>query len=143
VQLIDEVHEKKGEIVGFYSICGGLPAPQHNTNPFGYKLSWSPRGVLMASRNPAVYSVNGQKVEVAGVDLYAPHVYRTETVSPLGKYEWYPNRDSLKYIELFGIPEVQTIIRVCTVQLLRVCGSTISAKQLTLWMDGWMDGWID
>lgn len=111
-KLIDEVHAKKGEIVGFYSICGGLPAPQHNTNPFGYKLSWSPRGVLMASRNAAVYRVNGAKVDVKGEDLYTRPIYRTETVAPLGKYEWYPNRDSLKYIELFGIPEVQTIIRV-------------------------------
>ncbi len=121
VQLIDEVHAKKGEIVGFYSICGGLPAPQHNTNPFGYKLSWSPRGVLMASRNPAVYRVNGKQVDVAGVDLYLPSIHRTETVAPLGRYEWYPNRDSLKYIELFGIPEVQTIIRVCGRRRARPC----------------------
>lgn len=26
-RIIDEVHKKGGKIVSFYSICGGLPAP--------------------------------------------------------------------------------------------------------------------
>ncbi len=46
MQIIDDVHRKGGEITSFRSWCGGLPAPEANTNPFGYKFSWSPRGVL-------------------------------------------------------------------------------------------------
>lgn len=44
MKIIDEVHAKGGKIVSFYSICGGLPDPACNNNPFGYKFSWSPRG---------------------------------------------------------------------------------------------------
>ena len=32
------------------SFAGGLPAPEANTNPFGYKFSWSPRGVMLAAQ---------------------------------------------------------------------------------------------
>jgi saccharopine dehydrogenase (NADP+, L-glutamate forming) len=118
-QLIDDVHARGGQVAGFYSICGGLPHPAHNDNPFGYKLSWSPRGVLLASRNPALYLEHGRRVEVAGKDLYTPQIYRTERIATVEgqapkPYEWYPNRDSIKYVQEFNIPEVQTIIRVRT-----------------------------
>ena len=53
MKIIDAVHEDGGKIRHFYSICGGLPAPDDNDNPFGYKFSWSPRGVVLASRNSA------------------------------------------------------------------------------------------
>ncbi|MCK4263991.1 MAG: saccharopine dehydrogenase NADP-binding domain-containing protein, partial [Candidatus Aminicenantes bacterium] len=41
MRIIHEVEEKGGEITSFISYCGGLPAPEANTNPFGYKFSWS------------------------------------------------------------------------------------------------------
>ena len=50
---VDEVHAEGGKVLHFYSYCGGLPAPEDNDNPFGYKFSWSPRGVLLASKNPS------------------------------------------------------------------------------------------
>ena len=37
--------------MSFRSYCGGLPAPEANTNPIGYKFSWAPRGVLVAATN--------------------------------------------------------------------------------------------
>jgi saccharopine dehydrogenase-like NADP-dependent oxidoreductase len=48
MRIIHGVEKKGGKVVSFKSYCGGLPAPEANTNPFGYKFSWSPRGVLMA-----------------------------------------------------------------------------------------------
>jgi saccharopine dehydrogenase (NADP+, L-glutamate forming) len=140
-RVIDAVHAKGGKVVEFFrlrfffffffciiscifaelthfllfcfaSICGGLPAPSANTNPFGYKLSWSPRGVLLASRNPAQYILNGQKVDVPGAELYNPTNVRTEVVNQLGTLDWYLNRDSVKYVNVYKIPEVQTIARV-------------------------------
>lgn len=109
-KVIDEVHSKGGKIVEFYSITGGLPAPSCNDNPFGYKLSWSPRGVLLASRNNCSYQEKGKKVDVEGVDLFAKSTYRHMTVDGI-EYEWYPNRDSIKYKDIYKIPECQTIIR--------------------------------
>ena len=47
MKIIDEVHEAGGKIKSFLSYCGGLPCPDDNDNPFGYKFSWSPKGVLL------------------------------------------------------------------------------------------------
>ncbi|MCD4769841.1 MAG: saccharopine dehydrogenase NADP-binding domain-containing protein, partial [Bacteroidales bacterium] len=51
MRIIDKVHSEGGKIKEFYSLCGALPAPESNNNPFGYKFSWSPKGVILASRS--------------------------------------------------------------------------------------------
>ena len=109
MRIIDEVHARGGKVRHFYSICGGLPAPEDNDNPFGYKFSWSPRGVVLASRNPARFLENGTVVTIEGEDLFLNK--RLETVEPLGEFEVYPNRDSLPYRELYGLQEAQTVMR--------------------------------
>ncbi len=109
MKIIDEVHSKGGKIVHFYSYCGGLPAPDDNDNPFGYKFSWSPKGVVLASRNSARFLENNKVVEIEGKDLFLN--YRIEEIEGLGKFEVYPNRDSLPYKELYGIEEAQTVMR--------------------------------
>ena len=55
MRIIDNVHKKGGKIKEFYSICGALPAPEAATNPFKYKFSWSPKGVVMAGNNDAKF----------------------------------------------------------------------------------------
>jgi len=109
MQVIDEVRKSGGELVGFSSYCGGLPAPEANTNPFGYKFSWSPRGVLLAGKNPARYLENGKIVEIQGEDLFAHHW--PVTIEGLGVLEGYPNRDSLPYRETYGIGGVTSMFR--------------------------------
>ncbi len=47
-----------------------LPAPDNNNNPFGYKLSWAPRGVLLASRNDAHFLRDGKEVSIPGAVLF-------------------------------------------------------------------------
>lgn len=109
MRIIDRVHRSGGRIAHFRSYCGGLPAPEANTNPFGYKFSWSPRGVLLAGRNDARYLENGQIVEVPNSRLFATR--HTVPVSGVGDLVAYPNRDSLPYRDLYGIPETRTIYR--------------------------------
>jgi len=109
MRIIDEVHARGGKIRHFYSLCGGLPAPDDNDNPFGYKFSWSPRGVVLASRNSARYLENGEVVNIKGEDLFLNK--RIETVDPLGDFEVYPNRDSLPYKEIYGLKEAETVMR--------------------------------
>lgn len=112
MRVIDAVHAKGGEIKSFYSVCGGLPAPAANNNPLGYKLSWSPRGVLLASRNNALYLEDGKHKECPGKMLYSPEVYKKDNAGgDVGALEWYPNRDSCKFVPIYKIPEVETIIR--------------------------------
>ena len=109
MRVIDGVHGAGGRVLAFTSYCGGLPAPEANTNPFGYKFSWSPRGVLLASKNSARYLKDGRIVTIPAAELFA----RPETIGVpgLGDFEGYPNRDSVQYKETYGIPEAGTVFR--------------------------------
>lgn len=109
MRIIDHVHQKGGKIEEFYSICGALPAPEVANNPFRYKFSWSPKGVVMAGNNDGKYLRYGKIVEVPTEDLFK-NPLRVD-FPDVGKLEVYPNRDSLPYIELYGIPETQTMMR--------------------------------
>jgi saccharopine dehydrogenase (NADP+, L-glutamate forming) len=108
-RVIDRVHGDGGQIKAFRSYCGGLPAPDANDNPFGYKFSWSPRGVVLAGRNSARYKENGHIVEVPNARLFATHYLMW--VEGLGDLEAYPNRDSVPYVDIYSIPETDTMYR--------------------------------
>lgn len=109
MRIIDGVRRRGGKIVAFRSYCGGLPAPEANDNPFGYKFSWAPRGVLLAGRNNAQYLADGRRVEVPSHRLFRDmHVLQVEGQ---GDYEAYPNRDSISYIDVYGLQGIQTMFR--------------------------------
>lgn len=110
MRIIHQVAADGGKVTSFRSYCGGLPAPEANTNPFGYKFSWSPRGVLLAARNSARYREDGKVVDIPGPDLFANfHVVKVEGLDD--PFEAYPNRDSLIYLDLYGIQDIQTMYR--------------------------------
>ena len=109
MRIIDHVHGKGGKIEEFYSICGALPAPEAANNPFKYKFSWSPKGVVMAGNNDGKYLRYGKVVYVPTEDLFKNPL--SVDFPEVGKLEIYPNRDSLPYIELYGIPETKTMMR--------------------------------
>jgi len=109
MDIIDRVHEEGGEIDEFHSLCGALCAPEASDNPFRYKFSWSPKGVVMAGNNDAQY-LKKEKV----VNLDTAHLFKDplEIDFPgVEKMHVYPNRDSLPYIDLYGIKEVKTMYR--------------------------------
>lgn len=109
MRIIDHVHGKGGKIEEFYSICGALPAPEAANNPFKYKFSWSPKGVVMAGNNDGKYLRHENIVEVPTEDLFKNPL--SVDFPEVGKLEIYPNRDSLPYIDLYGIPETKTMMR--------------------------------
>ncbi len=109
MEIIDKVHDKGGKVDEFYSLCGALCAPEASDNPFRYKFSWSPKGVVMAGNNDAQFLEDGEVINLDTSDLFKnpmeidfPKVERLHV---------YPNRDSLPYIDLYGIPEVKTMYR--------------------------------
>ncbi|KAL1934084.1 hypothetical protein VTP01DRAFT_6266 [Rhizomucor pusillus] len=110
VKTIDEVHKEGGKLLEFISFCGGLPAPENSDNPFGYKFSWSARGVLLALKNTAKYLENGKIIEVSGTDLM-DSVRVLNTGYPGFAFVGYGNRDSTPYDKRYNIPEAKTIIR--------------------------------
>lgn len=109
VRIIHDIKDRGGRVDGFTSYCGGLPAPDANTNPFGYKFSWSPIGVLLAGTNPARYLQDGREVSVPAQDLFA-HTTAIP-IEGLAEFDGYPNRNSLPYIELYDIPTTRTMLR--------------------------------
>ncbi|MCF7797513.1 MAG: saccharopine dehydrogenase NADP-binding domain-containing protein [Lentisphaeria bacterium] len=109
MRIIHAILAKGGTVSRFYSYCGGLPAPEANNNPFGYKFSWSPKGVLLAGKNDAHYLKDGEQVDVVGDELFQ---HNWEVTLPSGEvYQTYPNRDSLSYINTYGLDGIQTMFR--------------------------------
>ena len=109
MRIIDTIHGKGGKVEEFYSICGALPAPEAATNPFRYKFSWSPKGVVMAGNNDARYLRYGKVVEVPTEKLFRNPL--KVSFDSLGELDVYPNRDSISYSDIYGIPEAKTVFR--------------------------------
>ena len=129
MKIIHKAQAEGGKIVEFTSFTGGLPAPDANTNPFGYKLSWSPRGVLLAGRNSALFLKDGKEVEIPGEELF--NNCHVEPVPELGDFEGYPNRDSLQYIDIYGLKGIKTMLRG-TLRYPGWCKTMYNIRQLGL-----------
>ena len=109
MRVIHRVQQNGGEITSFRSWCGGFPAPEANTNPLGYKISWTPRGMLLAGRNAAHYLEDGKEINIPGEELF-DHFWPV-TIPGLAPYEGYPNRDAVPYAGVYGIPSARTVFR--------------------------------
>lgn len=109
MHLIDRIHHVGGDIRSFFSHCGGLVAPESDHNPWHYKISWNSRNIVLAGKTGAVYKENGEIRKMDYKELFDP--LRTVEIPKIGKYAWYPNRDSLKYLTLYGLNSIPTFIR--------------------------------
>lgn len=115
MKVIDEVHEQGGKMITFKSYCGGLVAPESNDNPWGYKFTWNPRAVVMAGQGGDAAGIAAQYMENGKVK-YIPYTrlfssLETVSVGGLGKFDAYANRDSLSYINVYGLKDVQNMYR--------------------------------
>lgn len=107
--VIDEVRSTGGEIESFVSWCGGIPAPECNDNPLGYKFAWAPIGALLALLNDACYREQGRDVQISQHALL-------QTISSIKiddhlQLEGYPNRNSLAYADVYKIHHAKQILR--------------------------------
>ena len=109
LKMVDEVRKRGGKVRSLYSYCGGLVTPDCIDNPLGYKFSWSPLGVFRALGNDARYLNDNKTVIVPGADLlYNAEEFNVNNALNIVKY---PNRDSLKYKDLYGISEAENLYR--------------------------------
>jgi saccharopine dehydrogenase (NADP+, L-glutamate forming) len=109
MRIIHDIESKGGKVISFRSTTGALPSHEANTNPFGYKFSWSPRGVLLASRNAARWLENGREISIPGEQLFE-HYY-LQDINGLGTFENYPNRNSVPYKDFYGLQHATTVYR--------------------------------
>ncbi|NVJ67007.1 MAG: saccharopine dehydrogenase NADP-binding domain-containing protein [Gammaproteobacteria bacterium] len=108
MQIIEEAQAKGDSIETFVSWCGGLPAPEFNNNPLGYKFSWAPKGVLTALLNEAKYLREYEAITVSSENLM--DWAKPLTIADLS-LEGYPNRESISYKDVYGIGSVASILR--------------------------------
>ena len=84
--------------ISFFSYCGGIPKVK---NPFCYKFSWSPLGVLKALKSPS-RSIKDFKEFDAQRPWNAISTYTAPLPVP-EEFEVYPNRDSLPFINQYRL----------------------------------------
>ncbi|MEI7978535.1 MAG: saccharopine dehydrogenase C-terminal domain-containing protein [Bacteroidota bacterium] len=109
MELIHKIKKNGGEVTSFKSFCGGLVAPEFDTNPWNYKFTWNPRNVVLAGQATAQYLENGLIKFIPPNRIFE----QTETVNitNYGAFESYANRDSLSYIGPYGLQNANTVLR--------------------------------
>ena len=107
--IIHGIQRVSGIITSFKSYCGGLVAPESDDNPWHYKFSWNPKNVVTAGLGGAKYLLNGKEVELPYEKMFEDN--KKIKVDDLGNLAYYPNRDSLRYLELYDIPDIKTFMR--------------------------------
>lgn len=110
MKVIDEIREQGGKMILFESFCGGLVAPESDTNLWNYKFTWAPRNVVLAGQGGAAKFIQ------EGTYKYIPYnklFRRTEflEVEGYGRFEVYANRDSLKYRSVYDLDDALTVYR--------------------------------
>lgn len=108
-QIIHSIERVASSITSFKSYCGGLIAPSSDNNPWHYKFSWNPKNIITAGADGAHYLQNGKEVTVPYEAMFDN--CKKIKVDGLGSLAYYPNRDSLRYLDLYHVPEIKTFIR--------------------------------
>lgn len=107
--MIDQIKRESGSVRAIKSYGAGLPAFENNNNPFGYKFSWSPMGLISAAKSSAAYLEKGQRIDVLAECLFDHHWLID--LDGIGTFETYPNRDAEKYLECFGLEKDVSLFR--------------------------------
>jgi saccharopine dehydrogenase-like NADP-dependent oxidoreductase len=109
MRVIDDIKNNGGKIIEFESNTGGLVAPEFDNNPWNYKLTWNARNVVLAGQAGAKFFQNGTYKYIPYQKLFD----RTSRISVpnYGDFDVYANRDSLSYREVYGLNDIQSIVR--------------------------------
>jgi len=109
MRLITKIKDKGGSLVSLKSYGGGLITPESDTNPWGYKITWNPMNVVISGMASARYMKDNKLKIVPYNRLFLD----TEIVDVpgIGRYEAYPNRDSIKYRKIYHLPRIPNVYR--------------------------------
>lgn len=110
MHVINRIKDQGGKMILFESFTGGLVAPQSDTNLWHYKFTWNPRNVVVAGQGGVAKFIQEGKYK------YIPYhklFRRTEflEIDKFGRFEALANRDSLKYREIYGLKDIETLYR--------------------------------
>jgi saccharopine dehydrogenase (NADP+, L-glutamate forming) len=109
MRMIHHIKSKGGKITSFKSHCGGLVSPESDDNPWHYKITWNPASVVSAGSSGAVFLKDEKTIEIPYDEIFNDE---NKIVIPgLSTLTWYPNRDSLTYLNTYQLSEASTFIR--------------------------------
>jgi saccharopine dehydrogenase-like NADP-dependent oxidoreductase len=110
MELIHRVKSQGMHIESFESYTGGLVAKRSDTNKWGYKISWNPRNIVLAgSSGHALFRENGKDRLLPYNKLFSEVVEVQASDNEF--YEGYANRNSLTYVEDYGLNNALTVKR--------------------------------
>ena len=110
MEIIHRLKEQGAEITSFESYTGGLVAPASDDNLWGYKISWNPRNIILAgSSGHAMYREDNKLRMVPYYNLFDE--VDTVVASDGVRYDAYANRNSVHYLELYGLENVEKLVR--------------------------------
>ncbi len=93
-------------VYGINSYGGGIPAPECADNsPIKYKISWIFDRVLDVYVREARLVKNGKLQIVPGNEIFRKENVHEIDFPGIGTVEAYPNGDSERYVEIFGLGE--------------------------------------
>ena len=108
-QILHSVQKLAASLTSFKSYCGGLIAPESDDNPWHYKFSWNPKNIITAGADGAAYLMNGKDISVPYQKMFDNN--KKIKVDGLGSLAFYPNRDSLRYLDIYDVPDIETFLR--------------------------------
>ena len=110
MEIMDRIKAEGGKIIRFESFTGGLVAPESDNNPWNYKFTWNPRNVVLAGQGgTACFRQDGKYKYIPSHKLFSR--VKPINIEGHGDFEGYANRDSLKYMQVYGLEDIQTIYR--------------------------------
>lgn len=110
MELIHRIKSQGMRIESFESFTGGLVAKRSDTNKWGYKISWNPRNIVLAgSSGHALFRENGKDRLLPYTKLFSEVVEVKASDQVI--YEGYANRNSLTYVEDYGLEDALTVKR--------------------------------
>lgn len=110
IKLLNELKNQGATVFSFESFTGGLIAPENDTNPWHYKLSWNPRNVVLAGSGSSARYLDNRELRFVSY----PQLFQRRQAfehPKFGTFEGYPNRDSLTYQKMYELDHVHTLLR--------------------------------
>ena len=109
-KIIDNLQNSDYKIKSFKSFTGGLIAPISDNNCWNYKFTWNPRNVILAGQGSPAKYIENKKYKYLPYNRLFEDSKRID-IEDYGEFDVYPNRDSLKYREMYGLDNIDTMIR--------------------------------
>ena len=98
---LDEIKRLGGKVISLDSYGAGLPSFEDNRNPFGYKFSWNPKGLMKSAMASGEYIKNGKIIKAKNLFDH----FRVVDLEGLGTFETYPNRTCAVYKEPYELDD--------------------------------------